>query len=649
MCGIAGIFDIVGRDEVDGALLRHMTDALAHRGPDGEGFYSAAGIGLGHRRLAIIDLAGGEQPLFNEDRTVCVVFNGEIYNFQPLMKELARLGHRFRTRCDTEVIVHAWEEWGEACLDRFNGMFAFALWDGRSETLFLARDRLGEKPLYYAILGGRRLLFASELKSILLSPELDRQLDPQAIEEFFALGYIPEPRSIYRGVRKLEPGHYLLVRRGDAAPKPRLYWDVRFVDDGSAADAAPLREGLLERLQEAVRLRMIADVPLGAFLSGGVDSSAVVAMMAGLDAAPVKTFSISFGSKGWDETEYAAKVAQRYNTDHHVKAVDPDSFDLLDRLATIYDEPFGDSSAMPTLRVCRAARDNVTVALSGDGGDEVFAGYRRYRWHCFEERVRRMLPSGIRAPVFGALGALYPKLDWAPRPLRAKTTLEGLARGTVEAYYHSVSVSSEPVRRRLFAPGLRRDLQGYSAVDVLRRHAARCGSEAPLSQVQYADFKTYLPGDILTKVDRASMANSLEVRVPLLDHTLVDWAARLPWQTKLHRGEGKHVFKQALAPYLPEEILHRPKQGFVVPLALWFRGPLHQRLREALTGPVLSETGLFEATTIDRLLDQHRVGERDHSPILWMLAMFESFLRQVHGVPAAAETGRRSMADAAAW
>jgi asparagine synthase (glutamine-hydrolysing) len=627
MCGIAGIFDYGGRGEIDRALLSRMTGILGHRGPDGDGFYYAPGLGLGHRRLSIIDLAGGDQPLFNEDGTICVVFNGEIYNFPSLIVELTGLGHVFRTRCDTEVIVHAWEEWGEACLERFNGMFAFALWDGRREELFLARDRLGEKPLYYSLTTDGRLVFGSELKSILCSPDIDRRLDPQAVEEFFAYGYIPDPRSIYCGVRKLAPAHCLLVRRDQPPPEPRAYWDARF-RDSIRVSRAEVEEELISRLRASVRMRMIADVPLGAFLSGGVDSSAVVAMMASSKADPVSTFSISFGARGWDESAYAAQIAERYGTDHHVRAADPNSFDLLDRLATIYDEPFGDSSAMPTFRVCAMARENVTVALSGDGGDEVFAGYRRYRWHCFEERVRRVLPGTLRGPVFGLLGAIYPKLDWAPRPLRAKATLEELARDTVGAYFSSVSICHDDLRRRLFSPGLRRDLQGYNATEVLQRHMMRSDSDDPLWQVQYADFKTYLPGDILTKVDRASMANSLEVRVPLLDHTLVEWAARLPSHLKLRGREGKYIFKSALEPYVPDEILYRPKQGFAVPLAAWFRGPLRQRLRETLGGPSLRESGLFEMAAIDALVEQHQSGERDHSAALWTLSMFESFLRR---------------------
>jgi asparagine synthase (glutamine-hydrolysing) len=636
MCGIAGIFDSRGRGAVDRRLLRRMTDVIEHRGPDGDGFYYAPGVGLGHRRLAIIDLAGGDQPLFNEDRSVCVVFNGEIYNFQELVTELSALGHVFRSRCDTEVIVHAWEEWGEGCLGRFNGMFAFALLDEGRETLFLARDRFGEKPLYYTLLNDGRLLFASELKSILCSPSVERRLDPQAIEEFLAFGYIPDPRSIYCGVHKLAPAHCLVFRRGQPVPSPRPYWDLRF-EDGAATRQEEAEEELIVRLRRSVQMRMIADVPLGAFLSGGVDSSAVVAMMAGLRPEPVSTFSIAFGASGFDESGYAATVAQLYRTDHHVKEVDPDSFELLDRLANVYDEPFGDASAMPTLRVCAMARENVTVALSGDGGDEVFAGYRRYRWHSFEEQVRKLLPARLRGPLFGLLGAVYPKLAWAPRPLRAKSTLEELALDSTAAYFASVSICSDDLRRRLFSREFSRELQGYNAVEVLRRHVAKCTSADPLSRIQYADFKTYLPGDILTKVDRASMAASLEVRVPLLDHTLVEWAARLPAQLKLRGHEGKHIFKSALAGRLPKEILYRPKQGFVVPLAKWFRGPLRQRVRQSLDGPVLRQSGLCDMTMIGTLLDQHQSGVRDHSAVLWSLSILEAFLRQVHGASDAIE------------
>jgi asparagine synthase (glutamine-hydrolysing) len=607
-----------------------MTGNLKHRGPDGDGFHFGAGIGLGHRRLAIIDLITGDQPLYNEDGTVCVVFNGEIYNFQSLVTELIALGHVFKSRSDTEVIVHAWEEWGEACLARFNGMFAIALWDERRKLLFLARDRLGEKPLYYSVLADGRLLFASELKSLLLCGQIDRRLDPQAIEEFFAYGYIPDPRSIYLGIRKLAPAHCLCVRPGEVVPEPRAYWDVQFSDDLFSVREEDAEEELIARLRESVRMRMISDVPLGAFLSGGVDSSGIVAMMAGMSSEPVSTFTIAFGTKGWDESAYAAGIAQRYATDHHIKTVDPNSYGLLDRLAMTYDEPFGDSSAIPTFYVCALARENVTVALSGDGGDEVFAGYRRYKWHRREERVRRVLPDALRRPIFGSLGLLYPKLDWAPRPLRAKTTFQELAGDGAAGYFSSVSVCNDALRSRLFSPSLKHELQGYHAIDVIRGHMLRSGSDDPLSQAQYTDLKTYLPGDILTKVDRASMASSLELRVPLLDHTLIEWAAQLPPDLKLHRGEGKYLLKAALEPYVTRDILYRTKQGFSVPIAAWFRGPLAKRVRDRLLGPSPGLSDLLDMTTIEQLVDQHQAGVRDHSAALWTLSMFEAFLRQVH-------------------
>lgn len=373
----------------------------------------------------------------------------------------------------------------------------------------------------------------------------------------------------------------------------------------------------------------MTEVPLGAFLSGGVDSSAVVAMMAGLMNEPVNTCSISFGDPAFNESQYAQKVADRYHTHHQVGQVDQDDFDLIDRLASLYDEPFADSSAMPTYRVCQLARKRVTVVLSGDGGDENLAGYRRYRWHLYEERMRSALPLGLRKPLFGLLGNLYPKADWAPKVLRAKSTLEALARDSVEGYFHSVSIMKDGMRRRLFSESFRRELQGYGAVEILRRHADKCPVTDPLSRVQYLDMKTYLVGDILTKVDRASMAHSLEVRVPLLDHELVEWMSGLPASIKLRGQEGKYVFKKALEPYLSDDILYRDKMGFSVPLASWFRGPLRQRINDALLGPVLADTGFFSRAFLREMLDQHQSGRRDYSASLWSLLMFESFLRHV--------------------
>ena len=629
MCGLVGIFDTQGRREIDRALLTRMNEVQFHRGPDQGGVHLEPGLGLAHRRLSIIDLSSGRQPLYNEDESVVVVYNGEIYNFPALMEELQAAGHVFRTRCDTEVIVHAWEEWGEVCVERFRGMFAFALWDRNRETLFLARDRLGIKPLHYALLPDGRLLFASEIKSLLVDPALPRDLDPLAVEEYFAFGYIPDPRSIFKTVRKLEAGHRLLIRRGEPLPGSEAYWDLEF-RNGTRGDTQALAEELIGRLREAVEIRLVAEVPLGAFLSGGVDSSAVVAMMAGLSEEPVNTCSISFGDPAFNETAYAARVAERYGTAHRVRQVDPDDFDLVDRLATLYDEPYADSSAMPTYRVCELAREQVTVALSGDGGDENLAGYRRYRWHMDEERLRGLLPQGLRGPLFGLLGGLYPKLDWAPRFLRAKSTFQALARDSLEGYFHNFSILPDALRLRLYSERLRRELAGYRGIEVFKRYLDRA-PDHPLSRVQYLDIKTYLAGDILTKVDRASMAHALEVRVPILDHLFVEWLATLPPELKLKGHEGKHLFKQALEPHLPHDILYRRKMGFAVPLATWFRGPLRERVCEALLGPVLADTGLFDQGVIRTLVDQHQSGRRDHSAALWSLLMFESFQRRVLG------------------
>src|SRR3954462_1603814 len=599
MCGIVGVMDLKGRREIPRALIARMNETQHHRGPDAGALHLEPGVGLGHRRLSIIDLATGQQPLFNEDGSVAVVFNGEIYNYQALIPELTALGHVFRTKSDTEVIVHAWEAWGEACVERFRGMFAFALWDRNRETLFLARDRLGVKPLYYAVLGDGHIVFGSELKSLAAHPGLPRDLDPYAIEDYFAFGYIPEPRTVYRVARKLAPGHTLTVRRGEAVAAPREYWDVRFTLDSPIEEAEAQAE-LIERLRESVRLRMISEVPLGAFLSGGVDSSAVVATMAGVSDQPVNPCSISFSDPAFDESRYAREVAQRYRTRHFVDNVDSDDFDLVEELARTYDEPYADSSAIPTYRVCQLARRHVTVALSGDGGDESFGGYRRYRFHAMEERLRCMLPLAVRRPAFGLLGRVYPKADWAPQVFRAKTTLQALARSSVEAYFHSMSFVGDGMRDRLYSNAFKAELGGYNAVEVFHGHAARAGTDDALGLIQYLDIKTYLVGDINTKVDRASMAHSLEVREPLMDHPLVEWLATLPSSFKLGGGGGKLLLKKAMAPNLPAELLYRRKMGFAVPLARWLRGPLRRHLRDSLLGSTLADTGYFNVRYLEQ-------------------------------------------------
>jgi asparagine synthase (glutamine-hydrolysing) len=437
---------------------------------------------------------------------------------------------------------------------------------------------------------------------------------------------VPEPRTIYSTALKMSPGHRLLIKRGEPVGVPEEYWDVPFKPhiNLSLPDA---EVELIERLREAVKIRMVAEVPLGAFLSGGVDSSAVVAMMAGLTDKPVKTCSIAFSDPKYNEAEYARQVADRYNTDHHVSTVEANDFSLVDELAHLYDEPYADSSAMPTYRVCQLARKDVTVALSGDGGDENFAGYRRYRWHSYEEKMRSMLPIGIRKPLFGFLGRAYPKADWAPKVLRAKTTFEAMARDTVEGYFHGVSVMGDSLRDKVFSPEFKRRLNGYKAVEVLRRHHAHSPATDSVSQVQYLDMKTYMVGDILTKVDRASMAHALEVRVPFLDHKLMEWVSGLPVDYKLRGAEGKFMLKQALEPHLPNDIMYRRKMGFSIPLAEWFRGPLKDKLNQALSSQRMADTGLFDMAFLRRMADEHARGVRDYSASLWSLLMFEAFLR----------------------
>ena len=471
MCGISGLFDTLGTRDFARDLATRINNIQAHRGPDEDDVHLEPGLALGHRRLSVIDLATGKQPLFNEDGSVGIVFNGEIYNYRELVPELKALGYHFRTRSDTEVIVHAWQAWGEACLHRLRGMFAFALWDRKQQTLFLARDRMGVKPMHYAWLPDGSFIFGSELKVLTAHPGFARDIDPLAVEDYFSFGYVPDPRCIYRNAHKLPAAHALTLRRGDAERAvPQPYWDVHFTHDNPISQADAEAE-LRDRVRESVRLRMVADVPLGAFLSGGVDSSAVVATMAGLSSTPVHTCAIGFDDPRFNESAFAQMVADRYHTDHRLEVVKGDDFDLIDTLAWLYDEPFADSSALPTYRVCQMARKHVTVALSGDGGDESLGGYRRYRMHLGEERVRNLLPHGLRRPLFGALGQVYPKADWAPRPLRAKTTFQAMAMDSVQAYHHSMSHLRADQRRALFSPTFQRSLGGYSALEVFHQHA----------------------------------------------------------------------------------------------------------------------------------------------------------------------------------
>lgn len=628
MCGIAGIFHLETAKPVDPARIRLMTDAMLHRGPDGNGCWTAPGVGLGHLRLSIIDLEGSAQPMLSGDEADVLTFNGEIYNFQEVRAELAAMGHRFRTSGDTEVILAAWRQWGVGCLDRLNGMFAFAIFDQRNQRLFMARDRLGVKPLHYAPLPDGSVIFASELKGLLAHPALRRAPDPQAVDDYLAFGYVPDHRCFVAGVKKLPAGHYLMLERGKPLPQPVQYWDVDFSSRarGSTAD---LQAELMHHMREAVASRMVADVPLGAFLSGGVDSSTVVALMAERSTQAVKTCSIGFDVAALDESDYARRIAERFATDHRSRMVSPDDIAIIDQVAAQFDEPFADASMLPTFRVCQLARESVTVALSGDGADEAFAGYRRHVFHHGEERVRSLLPQGLRGPVFGALGKLYPKADWAPRPLRAKSTLLSLARSGAQGYADAVGVTGHALRQSLYSDSQRKALGSYRGEDHMIALMEAAPARTGLDAAQYADMKLWLPGDILTKVDRTSMAVSLEAREPLLDYRLIEFAARLPDAMRVHRGQGKWLMKRAMRGTLPDDILYRPKMGFVSPIAQWFRGPLADQARSIATGSALARSGWFNTARLSEIAEAHIAGRSDNARLLWQLWMLDKALDRV--------------------
>jgi len=628
MCGIAGIFHCGTVKPVDPARVGRMCDAIIHRGPDDSGVWTAPGVGLGFRRLAIIDLAGSAQPMASADGRAMLVFNGEIYNFRELRRELTGLGAHFRTDGDGEVILSAYQKWGVDCLQRLHGMFAFALYDLDKRTLFLARDRLGVKPLFMASLSDGSLAFASELKGLLAHPLLRRAVDPLAVEDYLAWGYVPDHRSILKGIEKLPAGHYRLLRHGARPRAPVRWWDISFAErrKGKPAD---LEAELLHHLREAVTSRMIADVPLGAFLSGGVDSSSVVALMAQASRQPVKTCSIGFDVAALDETSYADEVARLFGTDHHARTVSAGQFADIGALAAIFDEPFADASALPTWRVSQLARETVTVALSGDGADEAFAGYRRQVFHAHEERARRWLPQGLRKSVLGGLGEVYPKADWAPRSLRLKTTLLSLAGTGAEGYARALSVTPPELRQALYTQDFANSLGGYQAEAPLIRLMDDAPARSGLDRAQYADLAFWLPGDILTKVDRTSMAASLEAREPLLDHRLVEFAATLPEGLRVHGMQGKYLLKKAMRRYLPEKILYRPKRGFVTPIAEWLRGPLASEARAIATSAALARTGWFRPSFVSAAAEAHIAGKSDHSRLLWQLLMLDRSLRHL--------------------
>jgi asparagine synthase (glutamine-hydrolysing) len=631
MCGITGIFQSNGRRTINFDTLGRMTERLTHRGPDDHGVHAEPGIGLGFRRLSIIDLAGGHQPMFNEDGQVAVIFNGEIYNFRELRVELERAGHRFATSSDTEVLVHGWEVWGKGLVQRLRGMFAFAVWDRARRTLFLARDRLGIKPLYYAELPGGCWIFASELKALLEDPDLPRKLDPRAVEEYFTLGYVPDPHTILQGVAKLPPAHTLTLGETSGRAEPESYWDITMWGKAPISDSGGVEELLLDRLDESVRSHLVADVPLGAFLSGGIDSSAVVSSMVGVEGAAVRTCSIAFGEDDFDESRFARGIAQQFQTDHREEVADSQSFHLLDDLVEAYDEPFCDSSVLPTYLLCRLARRHVKVALSGDGGDETLAGYHRYRNFLTAVRLHRALPGPLRAPILGLAGVLARAPGLSAKMARRAKALGQFGGSLPESYLWLVGISDPQERRVLYSDAFRRELQGYQSLELLQHHYANAPTDDPLSRVQYVDLKTYLPGDILTKVDRASMAHSLEVRVPLLDHQWVEWTASLPPGLKLKDGVGKHVFRRALRSRLSEDVLWRRKKGFSAPVSAWLRGPLREAMRSRLLGPGPGRTDILSPEGVQRLVHDHLAGRADHGSILWALLMFQASWERLVG------------------
>ncbi|MBI2524704.1 MAG: asparagine synthase (glutamine-hydrolyzing) [Candidatus Rokubacteria bacterium] len=618
MCGIFGVLMADRTRTPDAAVLRAMGDVIRHRGPDDEGFFVSRGIGLGMRRLSIIDLKTGHQPIGSEDGRLQVVFNGEIYNYRQLTHELLDRGHSFATTSDTEVLVHLFEDRGRHCVERLRGMFAFALWDARAGRLVLARDRLGIKPLYYAETPAG-LVFGSELKSILRVPGFERTVDVEALCAYLRYGYVPDPLSIFRRVRKLPPGHVLVAAPG-TAPEVHAYWDpVPFFEASRQAPGAWRPEELRERLADSVRSHLVSDVPLGAFLSGGIDSSAVVALMAAELGRSVKTFSIGFAEPSFNELPWARLVSARFATEHHELVVEPQSLDLLARIVEHFDEPFADPSAIPTYFVSRLAREHVKVVLSGDGGDELFAGYDRY----VVDRRRRGWDALSRV---GA-GSLVRRLsDTLPEGTRGKNYLFNVSLPRTERYLDSVSHFRPAAVRRLVSTDV---LGGLPEVeDALAPHVARGATLGFPSRLQYLDLKSYLPGDILTKVDRMSMAHSIEARVPLLDHELVEFAAALPPGQRLRGTATKYLLKRALTDLVPREVLFRSKQGFAVPIAAWFRDGLGGYLHDHLLADGALAHGLLRRPAVESLFALYRETARpEYLQRLWCLLVFELWHR----------------------
>jgi asparagine synthase (glutamine-hydrolysing) len=624
MCGITGAVWTEPQKAIDEATLRRMVTVLAHRGPDDEGTHCAPGVALGHRRLAIIDVAGGRQPMSNEDGSVWIVFNGEIYNFRELRRRLEGKGHRFKTRSDTETIVHLYEDEGLEFAQHLNGMFALAIWDASRRQLVLARDRLGEKPLVYRLEPGR-LLFASELKSLLEVPGIPRELDPQALDAYLTYQYVPHPQTIYRGICKLPPAHVAVYREGRL--DVRCYWqpDFQVEEDRPAEDYA--RE-LRELMTSSVEMRLESDVPLGAFLSGGTDSTIVVGLMQQLSKQPVRTFSIGFPVAEYDETRYARIVAERLGTVHQEFRVEPNAVEVLPKLVWHYDEPFADSSAVPTWYVSQVTREHVTVALTGDGGDELFAGYPRYQavWlAAYFDRLPRIVRRALAGRYWQSLPA-SPRQKSLLRRWKRFTEMLGLP--PLQRYLQWIAIFNEVRRAELYAEDFAATLPESDPLEFLAAKAARGSGRDPVTAISLADLTTYLPCDLMTKVDIASMAHGLETRPPFLDHRVVELAARMPVRHKFRWGRGKWILRRAFGDLLPPEVQKRPKMGFGVPLDHWFRGPLADLAREVLLDGRTLGRGLFRPQAVRGLVESHVSGRFDHSYRLWALLVLELWQRR---------------------
>lgn len=624
MCGIAGI---VSADRPNAGLVKHMCDVMVHRGPDGAGFYADEHAALGMRRLAIVDVAGSQQPVYNEDRTLAAVFNGEIYNFQQLREDLSHRGHRFITLGDGECLVHLYEEYGDQFVHHLRGMFAFAIWDSTKQRLLLGRDRVGKKPLYWRD-DGRSLTFGSELKSVVEDRAVPRRVDPVALHHYLTYQYVPAPWSIYQGIQKLPPGHLLSWQNGVVTI--RRYWHLNCTES-SVASVPEAAERLRELLLDAVRVRMISERPLGAFLSGGVDSSAVVAAMARQSSGPVKTFAIGFDNGLFDERVYARRLAEYYGTEHHEFVVTPACLDVLPTLAWHFDEPFADASAIPTFYVAQMSSQHVTVVLTGDGGDESFGGYRRY---ALMDRIQWVRVPGLARPGLRHLGSSLANCGaTASRRHLAGRAIEMLGESTPRRYGRIMSYFTMRQKLNLYTEELREQLAGVDSYELIDEIFAQSEAQSDVGRIMDVDVNTYLPGDLLTKVDITTMACSLEARAPFLDHHLMEWAAALPPHLKVKAGTTKYLLKQAMIPWLPPDLITRRKQGFGVPLASWLRTELRDLSWDVLTDSTARSRGLFRPEAVSGLLSEHGQGS-DHSTRIWALIQFELWHRNFIDTPA---------------